>query len=156
MTSQKTKIKGHPIQKTLDKAFLNKPVFPQKMLRAKRGKTQKVSRNFQPVLNKKQYLEIINEITDPEVGVGIADLGLIYDVNETPEGLVEVEMTLTSMGCPAGGQIMGDIENILRLQAHVREVKINLVWDPPWKADLMNPDIKAMLWGNGGFNRLGL
>ena len=156
MTSKKTKIKGHPIQKTLDKAFLNKPVFSIKAAKAKNAIPKKLPLVFHPVLNKKQYLEIINEVTDPEVGVGITDLGLIYDVNETPEGLVEVEMTLTSMGCPAGGQIMGDIENILRLQSHVRDVKINLVWDPPWNADMMNPDIKAMLWGNGGFNRLGL
>jgi metal-sulfur cluster biosynthetic enzyme len=105
-----------------------------------------------PVLNKKQYLEIINEVTDPETGVGVVDMGLIYDVTENVDGSVDVVMTLTSMGCPAGGQITTEIDSMLRLQSHVSEVRIQLVWEPPWNPEMMNPDVKAMLLGNGGFS----
>lgn len=111
---------------------------------------------FVPILNKKQYLEIINEVLDPETGIGIVDMGLIYDVIEYPSGMVEVEMTLTSLGCPAGGQITTEISAMLRLQSHVKDVKINLVWEPPWNPEMMNPDVKAMLLGTGGFNVFGI
>lgn len=92
------------------------------------------------------YYEILNQILDPEVGVGIVDMGLIYDV-QNDNGLVKVKMTLTSMGCPAGPTITMDIDGILRLQANVKDVEIEVVWDPPWTPDVMNPEIRQMLFG---------
>lgn len=100
------------------------------------------------VFSKKQYLEIINQVLDPETGVGITDMGLIYDVEEKADGLVKVTMTLTSMGCPAGGQITTEIDGMLRIQPHVKDVAIEVVWEPAWNPDMMNPDVKAMLFGN--------
>jgi len=104
--------------------------------------------DWKPELSKKDYLDIINQVLDPETGVGITDMGLIYDVEEHRDGLVTVTMTLTSMGCPAGGQITTEIDAMLRLQAHVTDVKIEVVWSPPWNPEMMNPDVKAMLFGN--------
>jgi len=104
--------------------------------------------NFKPHLTKKKYFDLINSVIDPETGIGISDMGLIYDVIERPNGLIEIEMTLTSMGCPAGAQITTEIDSWLRLQKHVKDVKINIVWDPPWSPEMMNPDIKAMMFGN--------
>lgn len=92
------------------------------------------------------YHAILNEVIDPEAGVGIVDMGLIYDVSEE-NGIVKVTMTLTSMGCPAGPQLTTDIDDILRLQPHVKDVEIEVVWDPPWTPDQMNPEIRQMLFG---------
>lgn len=105
--------------------------------------------NYQPVLNKKQYLEIINQVLDPETMVGIVDMGLIYDVEEYAEGKVEVTMTLTSMGCPAGPQITTEIDAVIKLQNHVKDVNIEIVWEPAWHPDMMNPEVRAMLFGDG-------
>jgi metal-sulfur cluster biosynthetic enzyme len=103
---------------------------------------------FVPELSKKEYLEIINQVLDPETGVGIADMGLIYDVEEEKDGTIKVTMTLTSLGCPAGGQITTEIDATLRLQPHVTDVRIDVVWEPSWHPDMMNPEVKAMLFGN--------
>lgn len=108
-----------------------------------------VDGKYEAELSKKEYLDIINLVLDPETGVGITDMGLIYDVEEHKDGLITVTMTLTSMGCPAGGQITTEIDAMLRLQPHVTDVKIEVVWSPPWNPEMMNPDVKAMLFGNG-------
>ncbi len=97
---------------------------------------------------KKQYLDLINQVLDPDTSLGITDMGLIYDVEEETPGNIKVTMTLTSLGCPAGGQITTEIDSLLRIQPHVVDVKIDIVWDPPWSSALMNPELKAMLFGN--------
>jgi metal-sulfur cluster biosynthetic enzyme len=95
---------------------------------------------------KKKYLEVLNQVLDPETGIGIVDMGLIYNVEEQ-DGKVDVTMTLTSMGCPAGAQITTDIESMLRTQPQVKEVKIEIVWEPAWNPEMIQPDVRAMLWG---------
>ena len=92
------------------------------------------------------YYALLNEVIDPEAGVGIVDMGLIYDVSEE-NGLVRGTMTLTSMGCPAGPQLTTDIDDILRAQPDVKDVEIEVIWDPPWTPDKMNPEIRQMLFG---------
>lgn len=99
-----------------------------------------------PFNEKNPYYEIINQVIDPEVGIGIADMGLIYDVKEN-DGVVLVTMTLTSMGCPAGPQLTTDVDGVLRLQDHVKDVEIEVVWEPAWNPDMMKPDLRAMLFG---------
>lgn len=93
------------------------------------------------------YYHILNQVIDPELGVGIADMGLIYDVIEK-KGVVKVIMTLTSMGCPAGPELTTDVDGILRLEKGVKDVEIEVVWEPPWNPDMMKPEIKEMLFGN--------
>ncbi len=93
------------------------------------------------------YYHIINQVIDPEVGVGVADMGIIYNVKEE-QGTVLVTMTLTSMGCPAGPEITTDIDGILRLQEGVKNVEIEVIWDPPWTPDRIKPELRAMLFGN--------
>lgn len=94
------------------------------------------------------YYHILNQVIDPELGVGIADMGLIYDVKEEPKGSIKVTMTLTSMGCPAGPELTTDVDGILRLEKHVKDVEIEIVWEPAWNPDMMKPEIKEMLLGN--------
>lgn len=92
------------------------------------------------------YYHILNQVIDPEVGIGIADMGIIYDVIQE-KGTVLVTMTLTSMGCPAGPEITTDIDAILRLQDGVKDVQIEVVWDPPWTPEKMKPEVRSMLFG---------
>lgn len=92
------------------------------------------------------YYHILNQVVDPEIGVGVADMGIIYNVTEK-KGTVHVTMTLTSMGCPAGPEITTDIDAILRLEDHVKNVEIEVVWEPAWNPDMMKPELKAMLFG---------
>lgn len=95
---------------------------------------------------KHPYYHILNQVIDPEIGVGIADMGLIYDL-KINDGVADVVMTLTSMGCPAGPELTTDIDAILRLQDEIKDVQIEVVWDPPWSPDKMKPEIRDMLFG---------
>ena len=86
----------------------------------------------------------LRQVKDPEVGLNIIDLGLVYDV-DVNEGDVHVRMTLTSPGCPAGGQIMGDAEQSIRSLDGVSDVQIELVWEPFWTPERINPKVRSFL-----------
>lgn len=96
---------------------------------------------------KHPFYEILNNVIDPELGIGVADMGLIYDVKVDIKGNANVVMTLTSMGCPLGPNIAADIDSIMRTAKGVKEVDIEVVWDPPWTPDKMKPEIKEMMFG---------
>lgn len=105
------------------------------------------TKEFKITFNEKDpYYPILNQVIDPELGVGIADMGLIYGIKEK-KGVILVTMTLTSMGCPAGPELTTDIDAILRLEDHVKDVEIEVVWNPPWNPDMMKEEIKTMLFG---------
>jgi len=86
----------------------------------------------------------LRAVKDPEVGINIIDLGLVYDV-EIAEGKVDVKMTLTSPGCPVGPQIMGDADEAIRALEGVEDVRIELVWEPYWTPERINPKVRAYL-----------
>jgi metal-sulfur cluster biosynthetic enzyme len=71
------------------------------------------------------------EVQDPEMPINLVDLGVIYRVAEH-DGLVEVDLTFTAMGCPASDFILEDVRERLLREEGVREVLINVVWNPPW------------------------
>jgi metal-sulfur cluster biosynthetic enzyme len=81
-------------------------------------------------------------VTDPELGINVVDLGLIYDVQVT-EGLIRVKMTLTSPGCPMAAMIASDVEEALRQGFPEHDVTVNVVWDPPWTADRLSPEARS-------------
>ncbi len=97
-----------------------------------------------PEKRTQKYWALLNGIIDPELGVGIVDLGLIYDV-EITNGLATVTMTLTSMGCPVGPSIIHQVEEQTEEIPGVEKVSVKLVWEPIWTPDRMNPDVRAML-----------
>ena len=72
-------------------------------------------------------------------------MGLIYDLNVTPEGEVWVKMTLTSPGCPSSGEIMDDIRQTLADLEGVTSVDLELVWEPYWTPERMDPRVRAFL-----------
>lgn len=86
---------------------------------------------------------------DPEIPVNIVDLGLIYECNVFPLGMddhrVEIKMTLTAPGCGMGPVLVGEVEEKLRQIQGVKEVKIELVFDPPWERDRMSDEAKLQL-----------
>jgi metal-sulfur cluster biosynthetic enzyme len=86
----------------------------------------------------------LRKVKDPDLNLNIVDLGLVYDVRLVGKD-VEVDMSLTSPGCPSGPEIMGDAERILKALAGVGEVTINLVWTPFWSPDRIEPRVRAYM-----------
>ena len=88
------------------------------------------------------------EVQDPEMPVNLVDLGVIYGVSER-DGLVEVDLTFTAMGCPASEFILEDVRERLMREDGVGEVHINVVWDPPWTVARMTQEGRDALesWG---------
>ena len=74
----------------------------------------------------------LRAVKDPELGLNIIDLGLVYDVDVNPGGQVHVRMTLTSPGCPAGGEIIQGVKDVAGEQEGVESVEVELVWEPYW------------------------
>jgi metal-sulfur cluster biosynthetic enzyme len=87
----------------------------------------------------------LRAVKDPELGLNIIDIGLIYDVAVSDVGLAQVRMTLTSPGCPAGTEIMDDVKRTLADLDGVTGVEVELVWDPYWTPERMDPRIRAFL-----------
>ncbi len=94
--------------------------------------------------SKNDLLEALRQVEDPELGMDIVDLGLLYDV-EVEDSSVKITYSLTSMGCPAGPLIAGDIERVAREVPGVEEVDLELTFDPPWTPDKMSDDAKFIL-----------
>jgi metal-sulfur cluster biosynthetic enzyme len=86
----------------------------------------------------------LRKVKDPELNLNIIDLGLVYDVAVDGSD-VNIDMTLTSPGCPAGPQIMGDIERAVKALPGVTTVNLNLVWDPFWTPDKIEPRVRAYM-----------
>jgi metal-sulfur cluster biosynthetic enzyme len=90
----------------------------------------------------------LSEIQDPEMPVNLVDLGVIYAVEER-DGVVDVELTFTAMGCPASDFILDDVRERLMREPGVSEVRIQIVWDPPWTVARMTQAGRDSLesWG---------
>jgi len=88
--------------------------------------------------------QALRSVKDPELNLSIIDLGLVYDV-VVEDGAVHIRMTLTSPGCPAGPQIMNDIHKTLRPMEGVKDVDIEIVWEPYWTPEQIDPKIRAMM-----------
>jgi metal-sulfur cluster biosynthetic enzyme len=92
-----------------------------------------------------QVYEALKHVYDPELGINIVDLGLVYDVTVSDEGDVHVEYTLTTMGCPIGPLIEQQIQAYLAQVPGVRSVTTEMVLRPPWSPEMMSEEAKAAL-----------
>jgi metal-sulfur cluster biosynthetic enzyme len=91
-----------------------------------------------------EVVEALRQVEDPELGMDIVDLGLLYDVEvEGPK--IKVIHSLTSMGCPVGPLIQEDIDRVTRALPGVEDVDVELTWDPPWTPEKMSDDAKFIL-----------
>ena len=95
-------------------------------------------------LTKDDVTEALRQVEDPELGMDIVDLGLMYDVEIENEN-VKVVHTLTSMGCPVGPMIQQQIDEVVRALPGVADVDVELTWDPPWTPEKMSDDAKFIL-----------
>lgn len=84
-------------------------------------------------------------VVDPELGIDVVNLGLVYDVEMDEEGNTTVTMTLTSMGCPLAGTIVDQVKAALAEIPEVKSTEVNIVWNPPWTKDRMSRYAKIAL-----------
>ncbi|MEP6686904.1 MAG: metal-sulfur cluster assembly factor [Gemmatimonadales bacterium] len=87
----------------------------------------------------------LRAVKDPELNLNIIDIGLVYDVEVNDPGMVHVRMTLTSPGCPAGTEIIDDVKKVAGDMEGVQGVEVELVWDPYWTPEKMDPRVRAFL-----------
>ena len=90
--------------------------------------------------------EVLEEVLDPELGIDIVNLGLVYEVEVNEEKQAFVKMTMTSMGCPMAGEILADAK--MKLSMNIKEltdIQIDIVWNPPWGKERMSRYAKIAL-----------
>ncbi|MGI8385447.1 metal-sulfur cluster assembly factor [Robertmurraya sp. P23] len=84
-------------------------------------------------------------VVDPELGIDIVNLGLVYDIEMDEEGTATITMTLTSMGCPLAGAIVENVKEALSDIPEVKKTEVNIVWSPPWSKERMSRYAKIAL-----------
>jgi len=87
---------------------------------------------------KNKILSALEEVIDPELGIDIINLGLVYEISFDDSGLTEIKMTLTTMGCPLADLLTDQIHDVLKEVPEVTEIKVELVWAPVWTPDKMS------------------
>ena len=93
------------------------------------------------LVREEDVIEALRECYDPEIPVNIVDLGLIYDIAIKPER-VDVRMTLTALGCPMAGEVMGEVRDHLLTLPGVKDAGVELVYDPPWTPERMSEEAR--------------
>jgi metal-sulfur cluster biosynthetic enzyme len=88
--------------------------------------------------------ELLKTVYDPELGVNIVDLGLIYDI-DIKDGHVDITMTMTTPGCPMHQAIVGGVEHVLNREDTIQSVEVEVVWSPPWTPAHMSDEAKEEL-----------
>lgn len=92
-----------------------------------------------------QVRTALRQVVDPELGINIVDLGLVYDVDISDQGVVHIEYTLTTMGCPIGPLIEHQMQSFLEKVPGVSSVDAEMVLRPPWTPEMMSEEAKAAL-----------
>ncbi len=97
------------------------------------------------MIDKNIVIEALSKVLDPEIGISIVDLGLIYDIDITEDDTVNVTMTLTMPGCPLASRITQDAKNALSNIEGIKEANVTLTFDPPWNVDRLTESAKEKL-----------
>lgn len=92
-----------------------------------------------------KVVEVLTTCYDPEIPVNIYELGLVYDVDVTPEGAVSIRMTLTSPACPVAGSLPPEVEQKVRAVPGVSSARVEVVWEPPWTMERMSEAARVQL-----------
>ena len=92
-----------------------------------------------------KIVKVLKGIYDPEIPVDIYELGLIYDVMINEDFDVKILMTLTSPNCPVAESLPAEVEQKVRAVEHVKDVEVEITFDPPWSKDLMSEEAKLEL-----------
>jgi metal-sulfur cluster biosynthetic enzyme len=99
------------------------------------------------MLNPETIRKALRQVKDPELNLNIIDIGLVYDIAVSEAGDVHVKMTLTSPGCPAGPEILSDVKRTIEDLEGVQSVEVEVVWEPYWTPERMDPRVKAFFMG---------
>jgi metal-sulfur cluster biosynthetic enzyme len=89
-------------------------------------------------------LDALKAVHDPEIPVDVVNLGLVYGVT-VEEGVVRVRMTMTSPGCPVADLVAREVERVVGVLPGVAAVSVEIVWDPPWRPEMMSPEARRQL-----------
>jgi len=92
-----------------------------------------------------RVVEALKTVRDPEIPINLVDLGLIYELIVNRDGTVYVEMTLTTPACPVAGALPGEVQQAIAAVEGVEDVRVKLVWSPPWDRDRMTEEAKLEL-----------
>ena len=92
-----------------------------------------------------QVIDEVKKIYDPEIPVNIYELGLIYDVEVSDIGDVQIEMTLTSPNCPVAESLPAEVEEKVKAIDKINDAKVNIVFEPPWTKEMMSDEAKLEL-----------
>ncbi|OYW51567.1 MAG: SUF system Fe-S cluster assembly protein [Rhodobacterales bacterium 32-66-7] len=92
-----------------------------------------------------QIVEACRTVFDPEIPVNIYDLGLVYTIDIGPEAEVNITMTLTAPGCPVAGEMPGWVADAVEPLPGVKQVEVQMTFDPPWGMDMMSDEAKLEL-----------
>ena len=94
---------------------------------------------------KEKIITEVKKIYDPEIPVNIYELGLIYDIIIEKDNVVKINMTLTSPNCPVAESLPKEVKDSIMAIKEVKNVDLNLVWEPPWNKDMMTESAKLEL-----------
>ena len=94
-----------------------------------------------PVPTKEAIIEALRPVQDPEIRIGVVDLGLIYDADVSDEGEVVIKMTLTTPACPYGEMLLSQVHRAAEEMDGVTKVQVVLVWEPVWNPEEMASDL---------------
>jgi len=100
---------------------------------------------FEAMALEERVIEALRTCYDPEIPVNIYELGLIYEIKVEPSGAVDVTMTLTAPGCPAAGSLPVEVETKIEEIPGVTNVKVDVVWEPPWDSSRMSEAARLQL-----------
>jgi FeS assembly SUF system protein len=92
-----------------------------------------------------RVLEALKTVRDPEIPVNLVDLGLIYELMVRRDGTIYIEMTLTTPACPVAGSLPGQVQQAVAAVPGVEDVRVKLVWTPPWSQERMTEAAKLEL-----------
>lgn len=92
-----------------------------------------------------RVIEALKTVRDPEIPVNLVELGLIYELIVRKDGTVYVEMTLTTPSCPVAGSLPGQVQQAVAAVPGIQDVRVKLVWSPPWTRDRMSEEAKLEL-----------
>ena len=90
---------------------------------------------------RKQIADILRHVDDPELGINIVDLGLIYGLR-FEDGDLTIKLTMTTPACPLSDYIKRNIRHVIDRVKQIESVHIDIVWDPPWSPQMMDPDVR--------------
>ena len=88
----------------------------------------------------RQIVDVLKNIYDPEIPVNIYDLGLVYDIDYTPDGVANIRMTLTAPNCPMADYLVEEVHTQVKKVRGVKEVIVEIVFDPPWDKEMMSEE----------------